>query len=541
MVVTSQHYATQVGYDILHRGGNAIDAAVAVGYALSVVEPCCGNIGGGGFMLIHHANGQNSVLNFREKAPMHASADLYLDAHKQPVPERMRSGYLSVGVPGTVMGLNTALEKYGTLTLHTVMHPAIQLAEKGFVLAKDDLRLINDKLTDLKSQPNVAAIFQPHGRPLQVGSRLVQTDLAHTLKTISRGGTDAFYQGSIAETIVTASQKHKGILTKQDFLDYTVEWQTPIICNYRGYEVISAPPPSAGGITLCEMLNITAKYPLSSMGFHSLQSIHYVLEAMRFAYTDRNRYLGDPNFVHNPIEYLLSDEHANAIRAKIKPFSAKQLQSESSSHVPDHEKPETTHYSIVDQYGNAVSVTYTLNGFFGSQVIPGNLGFFLNNEMDDFALTPDSFNQFQLNQGIKNSIQPKKRPLSSMTPTIVLKNNRLFMVLGTPGGSTIPTQILQTIQNVIDYQFSIQHAVDAPRFHMQGIPNVVYIEPGMLMDKTLQGLKKMGYQFHIGSPFNVPRWGAVAAILASDGTPQRLIGAMDKRRPQGAVRGCEVK
>lgn len=542
IVVTSQHYATQVGYQVLRQGGNAIDAAVAVGYALSVVEPCCGNIGGGGFMLIHHANNQNSVLNFREKAPSHASVKFYLDENKRPVSSRMRSGYLPVGVPGTVMGLNTALEKYGTLSLPVVMRPAIELAEHGFVLVPGDLRLINDKLTHLEKQPNVAAIFRPHGHPLQVGDRLVQADLAHTLKAISAGGTKAFYQGEIADQIVRASQKHGGILTKQDFLDYTVQWLRPIVCHYRGYEVISAPPPSSGGITLCEMLNITAHYPLASLGFHSPLATHYILEAMRFAYADRNRYLGDPDFVDNPVNKLLSIEHANKIRSKINKFRASDLPKKEGAISATHEKPETTHYSIVDQYGNAVSVTYTLNGFFGSQVIPGDLGFFLNNEMDDFTLIPGFSNGFQLNQGEGNIMQPNKRPLSSMTPTIVLNNNMLFMVLGAPGGSTIPTQVLQTIENVIDYHFDIKDAVDAPRFHMQGQPNLVYIEPDTFTSSTLQALKKMGYQFHIGSPFNVPRWGAVAAILAhTTGKHNCLTGAIDMRRPQGAVMGCGYK
>jgi gamma-glutamyltranspeptidase/glutathione hydrolase len=537
MVVTSQHLATQVGYEVLRQGGNAIDAAVAVGYALSVVEPCCGNIGGGGFMLVHLANGQNSVLNFREKAPLHASASLYLDEHKQPIPERMMSGYLPVGVPGTVMGLNTASEKYGTLTLQAVIRPAIKLAKQGYVLVAGDIRLINDKLTDIQSQPNVAAIFSPHGKPLQAGDRLVQTNLSHTLETIASGGTKAFYQGTIAEKIVAASKKHGGILTKQDFLDYTVEWLSPIICHYRGYEVISAPPPSSGGITLCEMLNITSGYPLSVLGFHSPLGSHYILEAMRFAYADRNRYLGDPDFVHNPVDKLLSAEHTKAIRAQINPLKVGDSKQISGAQHSPHEKPETTHYSIVDQYGNAVSVTYTLNGFFGSQVIPGDLGFFLNNEMDDFSLTSASANEFQLVQGDNNSIQPGKRPLSSMTPTILLKDKHIFMVLGAPGGSTIPTQVLQTIENVIDYHFDIKHAVDAPRFHMQWMPDRVFIEPDTFIPATLQALKKMGYQFHIGSPFNVPHWGAVAAILA---TPDfnNLTGAIDMRRPQGGVMGC---
>lgn len=540
MVVTSQHLATQVGYDVLRKGGNAIDAAVAVGYALSVVEPCCGNIGGGGFMLIHLANGQNKVLNFREKAPLHASAHLYLDKHQQPIPERMMSGYLSVGVPGTVMGLNAALAQYGTRSLSTLIQPAIQLAKRGFILVPGDLRLIHDKFINIDSQPNVAAIFHPNGKPLQVGERLVQTDLARTLETIAIGGTKAFYQGSIAHQIVAASQKHGGILTQQDFLDYTVQWLNPILCHYRGYEVVSAPPPSSGGVTLCEMLNITSAYPLSTLGFHHPAGTHYILEAMRFAYADRNHHLGDPDFVYNPVDQLLSAKHANAIRTQIHPSKAGDSKMISATLHSTREQLETTHYSIVDQYGNAVSVTYTLNGFFGAQVIPGHLGFFLNNEMDDFSLTPGSANAFQLVQGDKNAIQPGKRPLSSMTPTMLLKDKQIFMILGAPGGSTIPTQVLQTIENVVDYHFDIKKAVDVPRFHMQWMPDQVFIEPDTFTPETLQVLKNMGYHFHIGSPFNVPQWGAVAAILAS-GDSKKWTGAIDKRRPQGDVMGCGAK
>lgn len=534
MVVTSQHLATQVGYDVLNKGGNAVDAAVAVGYALSVVEPCCGNIGGGGFMVIRFKNKPAVVLNFREKAPIHASVKLYLDKHGHPIPARMSTGYLPVAVPGTVMGLNTALKKYGTFSLREVIAPSIRLAQEGFTLVPGDVAILQKQWAHLRKHPNVVAIFGRDAKPLQAGDRLVQKELGHTLETIAEKGTDAFYRGVIADRIVKASQKHGGVLTKQDFLDYTVEIQKPIRCDYRGYEVISAPPPSSGGVVLCEILNITAGYPLSTLGYRKPQGTHYILEAMRFAYADRNQSLGDPDFVSNPIDKLLSSKHAAAIRRNIKPnkvTSSLMIEKQFSE-----EKPQTTHYSIVDKEGNAVSVTYTINGYFGSTVIAPGTGFFLNNEMDDFALQPGAPNEFQLIQGSKNAIQPQKRPLSSMTPTIVLKDKQLFMVLGAPGGSTIPTQVLETIENVIDYHQDLQQAVDAPRYHMQWLPDLVFMERHAFTASTLKALKQMGYHFQLGSPFNTPIWGAVAAILQKPES-EKLIGAIDKRRPEGLALG----
>lgn len=535
MVVTSQHLATKVGLDILKKGGNAIDAAVAVGYALSVVEPCCGNLGGGGFMLIRFKNKPAIALNFREKAPIHATAQQYLDEKGHPVANRMRAGYLPVAVPGTVMGLNTALKKYGTLPLKEVLAPAILLAKNGFSLVPGDVSIIQNHWNQLQVEPNVVAILGQHSQPPKAGDRLIQKDLAHTLEEIAKHGTDAFYRGNIANSIVTASQQHGGMLTKQDFLNYTVEIQKPITCNYRGYEVISAPPPSSGGIVLCEILNITAGYPLSTLGYHRAQGTHYILEAMRFAYADRNQ-LGDPNFVNNPVKKLLSKQHATDVRKIINPSRVTNSLTLETKLTNTHEKPQTTHYSIVDKEGNAVSVTYTLNGYFGSKVIAPNTGFFLNNEMDDFALQPGVPNEFQLIQGEQNAIQPQKRPLSSMAPTIVLKNKQLFMVLGAPGGSTIPTQILETIENVIDYHFKLQQSVNAPRYHMQWLPDQVYIEPNAFTSATLESLKKIGYHFHLGSPFDTPLWGAVAAILREPSLG-KLVGAIDKRRPEGLALG----
>jgi len=530
MVVSSQHLATEVGVRILQQGGNAIDAAVAIAYALAVVEPCCGNLGGGGFMLIHLANGKNVFLNFREKAPLAINPGLYQDTAGHPQPQKIQQGYLAVAVPGTVLGLNHALSHYGHLSLLEVIRPALELAKQGFILSASDAQMLQRETAAFTAEPNIAAIFLPQGKIYQAGDRLVQKNLAHTLETISNKGSAGFYQGTIAAQIVAASNAHGGVLQPQDFQRYTVQELPPVVCEYRGYQIVTAPPPSSGGITLCEMLNVTEAYPLSTWGYHKLWSTHYVLEAMRYAYADRNAYLGDPDFVHNPVNWLLSKQHAQAIQNKIDPFYA----GNSATINTSGEKMQTTHFSVMDRAGNAVAVTYTLNGFFGSKIIAGNTGFFLNNEMDDFSLQPGVPNMFKLRQGNANSIQPEKRPLSSMTPTIVLKNNQVVMVLGAPGGSTIPTQVLETLENMIDFQQNLKTAVDAPRYHFQGLPDQVYIEPYAFSFITQQLLKLMGYQFQLGSPFGTLRWGAVAAILRDPATG-KLTGAIDQRRPSGSA------
>lgn len=512
MVVTESELASKVGVAILKQGGNAIDAAVAVGYALAVVNPCCGNIGGGGFMTIHFANGKSTFLNFREKAPLKANPALFLDAKGNVIPNKSTLGYLAVAVPGTVLGLDTALKKYGTLSREKVMAPAIQLAENGYVLTKYDVKLINESRNDFQKQSNIAAVFLKNNHP---GDRLIQTDLANTLKLIAKKGADAFYKGSIAETIVKASETQGGILSMQDFLDYTVEELTPIECHYRDYTIYSSPPPSSGGITLCETLNILEGYPLNYLGYHSAQSVHFIVEALHHSFADRNNKLGDPNFIHNPVSELISKKYAEKIRQKI-----------------NNEKMETTHYSIVDKNGNAVSVTYTLNGYFGAKVIAGNTGFFLNDEMDDFTAKAGVANQFGLVQSDVNGIKPGKRPLSSMTPTIVLKNGKLFMVLGSPGGPRIITATLQTILNVIDYKMNIQDAVDAPRFHHQWQPDVIELEPLTLSASTIRKLVAMGH--HIKQEDKT--WGAVEAIMV-DPAQKILLGGSDGRRPDGRAVG----
>ncbi len=550
MVVSAQKLATEVGVEILKKGGNAVDAAVAVGYALAVVHPCCGNLGGGGFMLIHLASGKEVVLDFRETAPLAASLDMYLDAQGNVIPDASTLGYKAVGVPGTVLGLDTALTRYGTMSRAEVMAPAIALARQGFILAPPDAEILRPAANAFAAEPNVAAIFLPAGKALATGDRLVQPGLARSLELIARDGPDAFYRGPIAQAIVAASRAHGGILSLEDFRRYRVVERDPVRCRYRGYDIASVPPPSSGGTTLCEMLNILEGLPLAAEGFHSAASVHSMVEAMRRAYFDRNNRLGDPAFVENPVAQLLSPAYAAKLRATIDPDHA--TPSAALPAGPGPEGSQTTHYSVVDAAGNAVGVTYTINGYFGAKVIAGDTGFFLNDEMDDFTAKPGAPNMFGLVQGPANAIAPGKRPLSSMSPTLLTRDGHLFLLLGSPGGARIITALLQVIVNVIDYGMDLQSAVDAPRFHHQWLPDQVYAEPFAFSADTAAKLAGMGYKIYEQAP-----WGAVEAILAAppavagvqpaaglddSARPSRLVpghlyGANDSRRPGGAALG----
>ena len=530
MVVTAQHLATEVGLQILRQGGNAVDAAVAVGYALAVVHPCCGNLGGGGFMMLHLAGGKTVFLDFREKAPLAATANMYLDAAGNVVPGLSTRSYLSVGVPGTVMGLDTALAKYGTMKLAQVIAPAIRLARDGFVLQPGDAKILDRRAAEFARRPNVAAIFLHHGKPYAAGERLVQPQLARTLESIARHGTDAFYRGPIARAIVASSRRHHGILSMQDFADYRARWDRPVSCGYRGYTFLSDPPPSSGGATICEILGILAPYPLARWGYGSVESIHYLVEAERRAFADRNSDLGDPAFVHNDVQRLLSPAHLAALRATIEPAAATPS-SAIRGHLGATEGNDTTNFSIVDAQGNAVAVTYTINYLFGNGRIAGDTGFFLNNEMDDFTSKPGVANSFGLVQGVSNAIQPGKRPLSSMAPSIVLRGKKLFMVTGSPGGSTIISTVLESFLNVVDFKMNIQQSVDAPRVHQQWYPDVVFVEPGLLAAAVQARLERMGYRFKV-----IPSWGADEAILVDPHTGA-LEGANDRRRPAGLAAG----
>jgi gamma-glutamyltranspeptidase/glutathione hydrolase len=543
MVVSSQHEASDVGAAILRQGGNAVDAAVAVGYALAVTHPSCGNLGGGGFMTIHLADGRNTFINFREKAPLAARADMFVDAQGAVMKDRSTNGYLAVGVPGTVMGLEMVREKYGTLPRATLIAPAIRLASEGFVLTRGDVDILLEGTKDFRENPNVAAIFLKNNEPYSPGERLVQKDLAATLKKISDGGTDAFYHGAIAATVSAASRAHGGLLTPQDFAAYTAVESAPISCSYRGYGIISAPPPSSGGVTLCEMLQVLEAYPLKSMGFHSSASVHYLTEAMRHAYRDRNTYLGDPAFVDNPIARILSADNTAAIRAQIQPNRATPSAALTGASAAN-EHATTTHYSVVDDRGNAVSVTYTINDYFGAKVIAQNTGFFLNDEMDDFTSKPGVANNFGLVQGKANAIAPGKRPLSSMTPTVVLKDGKPVLVVGSPGGARIITTVLETIVNVIDNGMTLQEAIDAPRIHHQWLPDTVGAEPFALSADTVTALTGMGYQVVPLEPWGAGNAAEIIGIAPADAKaaealgfprPGRMYGASDSRAPAGSA------
>src|SRR5579859_833679 len=523
MVASAQHLASDVGAAVLREGGNAVDAAVAVGYALAVTHPCCGNLGGGGFMVLHLADGRSSFINFREKAPLAARADMYLDADGNPLRDKSLDGYLAAGVPGTVLGLETAREKYGSLPRAKLLAPAIELAERGFVLTRGDVDILEGSTDKFRAQANVAAIFLKRGAPFEPGDRLVQKDLATTLETVSAGGADAFYRGPIAAAVVAASRANGGILTLEDFAAYSVTESPPLACRYHSFTVLSAPPPSSGGVTLCEMLEVLEGYPLRKLGFHSADSVHYLVEAMRHAYRDRNLYLGDPAFVANPVERLVSPAHAAEIRAKIAPHRATASAALGGIEAA-REAATTTHYSVVDARGNAVSVTYTINDDFGAKVIAANSGFFLNDEMDDFAVKPGAANLFGLVQGRANAIAPGKRPLSSMTPTIVLEDGKPVLVLGTPGCSRIITTVLEVLVNVFDHGMTLQEAVDAPRIHHQWLPDTVGAEPFALSADTERVLTHMGYHVVPLEPWGAGNAVEAIGIAPSDAGAARALG-----------------
>ncbi|PFH12429.1 gamma-glutamyltranspeptidase/glutathione hydrolase [Collimonas sp. PA-H2] len=539
MVVTAQHLATHVGVDVLKDGGNAVDAAVAVGYALAVVYPAAGNIGGGGFMTIQLADGRKTFLDFREKAPLAATANMYLDKNGNVVPNLSTKGHLAVGVPGTVSGMELALSKYGTMKRATVIAPAIKYAEEGFVLDQGDVDML-ETATEVfkKDAADSGAIFLNHGEPYRVGQKLVQKELAKTLREIGAKGSDGFYKGWVAQAIVNSSQAGKGIITQSDLDQYKTRELAPVECDYRGYHVVSAPPPSSGGVVICEIMNILEGYPMQNLGFRSAQAMHYQIEAMRHSYVDRNSYLGDPDYVKNPLVRLLDKDYAAKIRAVIDPHKAGVSQDIKPGVAP-HEGSNTTHYSIVDKWGNAVSVTYTLNDWFGAGVMASKTGIMLNDEMDDFTAKIGVPNMYGLVQGEANAIAPGKRPLSSMSPTIVTKDGKTVMVVGTPGGSRIITATLLTMLNVIDYGMNIQEAVDAPRFHQQWLPEATNIEAFTLSPDTQKILEGWGQKFAVPQPFN-----HVAAILVGapslGGKPvgkNRFYGANDPRRNSGLALG----
>lgn len=540
MVASVHEQASRVGVEMMQAGGNAVDAAVATGFALAVVHPQAGNLGGGGFMLIRMADGATNFLDFREIAPARATADMYLDAQQNVVAEASTVGYKAIGVPGSVAGLVAAQKKYGKFSLARVIAPAIKLARDGYSLTWEDAQSFRD--TDFAKFPESRRIFQRNGKYYQSGEIFRQPDLAHTLERIA-GSPDDFYRGRMAHELAAAVQKGGGLLTTDDLARYEVKERKAVRGTYRGYEVISAPPPSSGGVALLEILNILEGYDLAKSGGHSAQTMHLTAEAFRRAFFDRAEFMGDPDFAKIPVAQLIDKKYGAAWRESIDPTHITpssgvhrpkiftELEQYAALHPQPFNVPEpehTTHYSVVDSQGNAVAVTTTLNDSFGSRVTAEGLGFLLNDEMDDFAAKQGVPNLYGLIQGPANAIGPGKRPLSSMTPTMVLKDGKLFLVLGSPGGARIITTVANILMGVLDYDLDIQQAVDSPRFHHQWMPDITFMENGISSD-TRKMLSAMGHTIKQES-----YWSDGECIEVDLTTGERL-GASDSRNNGKAV------
>ena len=529
MVATEQELATQIGVDILKAGGNAVDAAVAVGFALAVALPNAGNIGGGGFMMVHDAkSGKDIALDFREVAPKGASRNMYLDDKGNVVDGKSLFTHYAVGVPGTVAGMTHALSRWGSMPLSTVMAPAIALADKGYPVSITLAKTLGQEKKNMGKWPATQAIFWKNGAPLQAGEPLVQKDLAQSLRLISQQGAKAFYQGEIAQKIAAEMAPHTNAITLKDLRDYKVVEREPVRGTYRGYQIVTMPPPSSGGAHLLQILNMMERWPMKQWGADSAQSVHYMTEAMKLAYADRAEYLGDPDFVKIPLQGLISKRYADALATGIKPQQAKPSQDIKPGKPQPYESDQTTHYSVVDKAGNAVAVTYTLNTNFGSGIVAKGTGILLNNEMDDFAAKPGVANAYGLVGGDANAVQAGKRPLSSMTPTLVLKDGKPALVTGSPGGARIITTVLQQIVNYIDYGMNPLEAAATPRFHHQWTPDELRIEKGFSVD-TLNLLQQWGHKVALK-----PAMGRTQTIEIRNGL---LLGASDPRNPDGRTMG----
>lgn len=530
MVVSQEPLATRVGVDILKAGGNAIDAAVGVGFALAVTLPQAGNLGGGGFMLIYIA--EKSVaraLDYREVAPAASWPELYIDEEGTVDQSRLRYSHQSVGVPGTVAGLVEALETYGTLSLQAVLAPAVQLAREGIIVSSDLAAAIQEHATHLSRWPSTRRIFfQPDGTMYRSGDRLIQNDLAWSLQQISEQGTGAFYDGPIAERVNAEMRAQGGLMTKEDLGRYRAVWRQPLRGTYRGYDIVSMPPPSSGGVHLIQMLNILEHEPLKIFGHNSARTIHWLVESMKLAYADRSRWLGDPEFVEVPVHGLISKAYAKHLHASIDPQKARPSSSIRSSNPLPYEGRDTTHFSVMDKDGNVVSNTYTINFSFGSGIVAEGTGILLNNEMDDFVAKPGTPNAYGLMGSAANAIEPGKRPLSSMTPTLVLHKEKPFLATGSPGGSHIITTTLQLLLNVIDHDRNLASATAAPRVHHQWMPDEVRVERGFSPD-TLSLLKQWGHTITVGETM-----GGAQSILKGR---QGFYGASDPRKPDSLAAG----
>ena len=530
MVVSEERIATLVGLSLLREGGNAVDAAVAVGFALAVTHPRAGNLGGGGFMLVHLGKtGRTIAIDYREKAPLKATHDMFLDKNGEVDMERARHSVYSCGVPGTVAGLSLALEKYGTMPLEKVLAPAIRLAEEGFAVTPELRKsLLGAKGRMKKSSESMEVFFRNNAEPPREGEILRQKNLAWSLKEISRNGPRAFYRGAIAKKITDYMEKKGGLITERDLASYEALVREPVVGSYRGYSIHSMPPPSSGGVHLIEMLNILERYPLSRYGHNSARYIHILSETMKLAYADRSKHLGDPDFSPVPTEHIISKQYAKRLADRINPQKATP-----SRHVkPGSPVPaggtDTTHFTVADRFGNVVSNTYTLNFAYGSGLAVAGTGILLNNEMDDFSAKPGVPNAYGLIGGEKNSIAPGKRMLSSMTPTIVFKDKEFFLATGSKGGSRIITSVLQVILNAIDHKMSIREATSAPRIHHQWLPDTLHLERET--GKELEaGLREKGYDVKRTGPM-----GSTQSVARINGG---FYGTSDPRHPGGSAQG----
>ncbi len=498
MVVSAHSRSSMIGANILRQGGNAVDAAVATGFALAVCYPEAGNIGGGGFMLIRLSDGKTDVIDFREKAPLLSSRDMFLDNRGNVTEGLSTDTQLASGVPGTVDGMITAHERYGKLPFKDVIQPAIDLAEKGFVVTGEQAEDLNFNRKKFQKRNSSIVSFVRESL-WKEGDILKQKDLAETLRRIRDFGREGFYSGKTARLLIKTMKRGNGLISFKDLAEYRSISRVPLTAKYKGYNIITVPPPSSGGVTLIQLLEMTEPYPVTQWGFHSTQAIHLITEAERRAFADRSEYLGDPDFVKIPVSALISREYLKNRMSSFVQNKASSSTETGPGSVAGYESEETTHFSVVDSKGNAVAVTTTLNESFGNSIVADSAGFLLNNQMDDFSIKPGFPNIYGLIGGEANSVQPGKKMLSSMTPAIVEKQGRLFLVLGSPGGSTIPTTVFQVIVNVVDFDMDIQHAVDAGRFHHQWLPDWISYENGAIDSLTKAELTAMGYELKVRS------------------------------------------
>jgi len=530
MVSSQEALASKIGVDILKQGGNAVDAAVAVAYALAVTLPRAGNVGGGGFMLVHLAEQHKTIaIDYRETAPAKAHKDIFLDEQGNAVDKLSREHGLAVGVPGTVMGMELALTKYGTMSMEQVIKPAIKLAKDGILVTSD----LSNSLAGLKSRitqwPSSAEVFyHADGSNYQVNELFKQPELAQSLSLIAEKGSKGFYQGETAEKIVSAVQNAGGVMSLTDLANYKVIERQPVRGQYRGYEVVSMPPPSSGGIHIIEMLNVLEQFPIDKLGHNTADTLHLMAETMKYAYADRSKFLGDPDFVNVPVKQLISKEYAKSIASKISINKTTPSSEILPGKLAPYESDQTTHFSVIDKWGNAVANTYTLNFSYGSGLVAKGTGILLNNEMDDFSVKPGTPNGYGLIGGEANSVQGNKRPLSSMSPTIVMKDGKPFIVTGSPGGSRIINITLQIIMNVIDHNLNIAEATAAARIHHQWLPDFIWVEHTLNKD-TISLLEAKGHKVKIQESI-----GSTQSIMM---TEQGLFGASDPRRAGSAAIG----